>query len=328
MADGVVIPLDVDDTRAKAKVRGLKRDAEQAGRAYGKASTQAGRVGGPAGGVLARGLGGFEQGALAGTIGLGLTGTGVAMNAFLARDAERVSMAKAREVRAQERDGQARTVMERRDQLAAGGINFLGAARRIISRGTSQSDIGAAMKTGARYGLSTSQVMDAIDVSQTTGVRELDLNQAIATGFWDSAASAAADIQKYNGLQNALAATQHMSSDEASAAIDRTLTDKRSRSLSRAGSAMNPVAEAQLGALMSGDTADALGRQARDQLNPGAKLAAEAAQRTMDSVNQLRAAADAQSTVAALLSEMGRIVGLSEGSAARQLAVGAQAAAE
>jgi hypothetical protein len=328
VADGVVIPLDVDDTRAKAKVQNLKREAAQAGKAYGQAGAQAARVGGAGGGLLARGLGGFNQGWQAGAVGLGLTAAGVGLNAFMARDAERVSLAKAREARAQERDAQARTVMERRDQLAAGGVSFLGAARRIVSRGIGQSEINAARSTGRRYGLSTEQQLESIEVSQTTGVSNLEIQQAIATGFWSSAEGAAKDIQRFNGLQNAIAATQSMTNEQASAAIDRTLTSRVGKNLARAGSAMNPVAEAQMAALTSGETADALSRQANDQLNPGARLAAEAAQKAMDTVNQLRAAADAQSTMAALLSEMGRVVGVSEGSASRQLAVAGAAASE
>jgi hypothetical protein len=219
--------------------------------------------------------------------------------------------------------------MKSKDDLAAGGLNFLGAARRIISSGADKNRVQGAISGGKRAGLGAAESLASMEASDATGVSMQDIQTGIATGQMGTDPMAVAqNIQKYNGLHNALAATLNVSTEEAGAMVSRTLTDVRSGKLNRAGSAMSPVEQAQLDALMGGDTASALERQAKDTLNPGAKLAADAAQKMMDSVAQLRAAADAQSTVGALLAEMGRVVGLSDGAATRQLEVGAKAAAE
>jgi hypothetical protein len=330
MSDGIVIPLDVDDTKAKGKIARLKNDAAQAGKAYGQAGSQMARMGGPAGGALGRSIGGFQQGAGAGVLGLGLAGGGALLSAFLQRDGERMTMAKDREARIQARAADARSVMKSKDDLAAGGLNFLGAARRIISSGADKNRVRGAISGGKRAGLGAAESLASMEASDATGVSMQDIQTGIATGQMGTDPMAVAqNIQKYNGLHNALAATAGVSVDEAGSMINRTLTDARSGNLSRAGSAMTPVELAQLDALLEkGDTARVLERQAKDTLNPGAKLAADAAQKMMDSVAQLRAAADAQSTVGALLAEMGRVVGLSDGAATRQLEVGAKAAAE
>jgi hypothetical protein len=329
MSDGVVIPLDVDDSRAKAKVARLKKDAGQAGKAFGQAGAQAARVGGAAGGALGRSLGGFSQGLGAGALGLGLTGGGMLLSAFLQRDGERMTMAKDREARIQARATDARSVMKSKDDLAAGGLNFLGAARRIISSGADKNRVAGAIRGGKSLGMGAAESLASMEAADATGVSMQDIQTGIATGqMGTDPMKVAQTIQKFNGLHNALAATMNVSPEAAGDMINRTLTDARSGKLARAGSAMTPVEQAQLDALMSGDTARVLENQAKDTLNPGAKLAAEASQKMMDSVNQLRAAADAQSTVGALLAEMGRVVGLSGGSAARQLAVGAAAASE
>jgi hypothetical protein len=330
MSDGVVIPLDVDDTRAKAKVARLKRDAGQAGKAFGQAGAQAARVGGAAGGALGRSLGGFSQGMGAGAIGLGLTGGGMLLSAFLQRDGERMTLAKDRESRIQARAADARSVMKSRDDLAAGGLNFLGAARRIISSGADKNRVRSAVSGGKSMGMGAAESLASMEAADATGVSMQDIQTGIATGqMGTDPMKVAQSIQKFNGLHNALAATMNVSPEAAGSMISRTLTDARRGNLARAGSAMSPVEQEMLDALLErGDTARVLESQAKDTLNPGAKLAATAAQKMMDSVNQLRAAADAQSTVGALLAEMGRVVGLSDGSASRQLAVGAAAASE
>lgn len=329
MSDGIVIPLDVDDSRAKGKIARLKNDAAQAGKAYGQAGSQMARMGGPAGGALGRSIGGFQQGIGAGAVGLGMAGGGMLLSAFLQRDGERMAMAKDREARIQARAADARTVMKSKDDLAAGGLNFLSVARRIISNGTDRNSINDAVNGGKRMGMGFGDSIASLEAADKTGVSMNDIQLGIATGqLGDDPMQVAASIQKYNGLTNAIAATANISTDEASAKIDRTLTNAKSKNLAGAGAAMSSVEQAAYDALENGDTARVLGQQAKDTLNPGAKLAAEAAQKMMDSVNQLRAAADAQSTVGALLAEMGRVVGLSDGSAARQLAVGAQAASE
>jgi hypothetical protein len=329
MSDGVVIPLDVDDTRAKGKIAKLKADAASAGKAYGQAGAQMARVGGPAGGALGRSIGGFQQGVGAGALGLGMAGGGMLLSAFLQRDGERMTMAKDREARIQARASDARSVMKSKDDLAAGGLNFLGAARRIISSGTDKNRVAGAIRGGKSVGMSAADSLASMEAADATGVSMQDIQTGIATGQMGTDPMAVAqNIQKNNGLHNALAATMNISPDAAGDMISRTLTDARSGRLARAGGAMSPVEQAQLDALMGGDTARVLENQAKDTLNPGAKLAADAAQKAMDTVNQLSAAAASQSALGGILAEMGRVIGLSDGSASRQLAVGAQASAE
>jgi hypothetical protein len=305
----------------------VKKEAADAGRSFGNAASQASRIGGPAGGALGRSIGGFSQGFGAGALGLGLAGGGMLLNAFLQRDAERVSRAKDSEARSQARAGVAQTAMERADQRAAGGMQFMGAARRIISRGTDSNAVRQSLKGGSKYGLNTGESLTAMDAAQRLGVSELDVQMGMATGLvGDNAEEVANNIQKFNGLNNAVQALQGMTARAANDAIDRTLTDRRSGALSQAGAAMNPVMESQLQDLFSGKTADAMQRQAWKEMNPLADLSSKAAMEAQKTVEQLRAAADAQGTIAALLAEMGRVVGLSEGSASRQFAEGANAA--
>lgn len=329
MSDGIVIPIDGDDTRIRGKLKRVKKESAEAGRAFGSAQSQAARVGGPAGGAIGRAIGGFQQGSGAGVLGLGLAGAGALLSSFLQRDGERMTMARDREARSQARAADARSVMKAKDDLAAGGLNFLGAARRIISSGADKNRVQGAISGGKRAGLGAAESLASMEASDATGVSMQDIQTGIATGQMGTDPMAVAqNIQKYNGLHNALAATLNVSTEEAGAMVSRTLTDVRSGKLARAGSALSPVEQAQLDALMGGETARVLEGQAKDTLNPGARLAAEASQRAMNTMNQLQAAAAEQSALGALLAEMGRVVGLSDGSATRQLAVGAAAAAE
>lgn len=329
MSDGIVIPIDGDDTKIRGKLARVKREAAGAGRAFGQAGAQAARVGGPAGGALGRGVGGFSQGMGAGFLGLGLAGGGMLLSSFLQRDGERQTMAREREARNQSRAADARSVMKAKDDLAAGGINFLGAARRIISRGEDPGLLRHKIGVGKNYGLSMAESLSAVDFAQTNGADSGAVMLGMATGVLGSTpAEVGANIQKFNGVQNAVAALGNMSLDQAGAVIDRVHNDPRSKNIARAGSAMTPVEQAQMDALMGGDTARVLEGQARDTLDPGRKLMLDASQKAMDTMNQLRAAAESQSGLAAVLAEMGRVVGLSDGSSARKLAVGATAASE
>jgi hypothetical protein len=329
MSDGVMIPLDVDDTRAQRKVQKLKKDAREAGKGFGQAQAQAARLGGPAGGALGRSVGGFQQGTGAGLVGLGLTAVGMGLNAFLQRDAERVNLAREREQRTQAADARARTVLERREASAAGGMQFMDLGRRLIAKGVDRNAIASTIRSGRAFGLNAKDSLMAAEVSEKTGVSYFELQKGMATGLLGGdASSVAATMQKFGGLTNALMATQGVGRDEALQMQGRILSDPRGKNLASAGSAMTPVEQRMLDDLMGGETARVMTAKANDELTPGARPAAEAGRAAMDTMNQLRAAADAQGTIAARLAEMGRVVGLSEGSAARKLANGAQAAQE
>lgn len=323
MADGINIPIDGDDTKIRGKLRRIKSESASAGRAFGQAQAQAARLGGPAGGALGRGVGGFQGGLAAGAIGLGATAVGLGLNALMDRDAGRIRVAQAAERRRQDESATARTVMDARDRIAAGGMQWQGAARRLISSGVGRNAVAANRATGERYGLSEEQILSTMEVSRESGVSTLDISQALATGYWNDPGKAAEDLRRFNGLSGALSATRRMSPGDADATIDRMLTDPRMRNVNAAGAAGNPVARAELDALTSGDTARVLRNQAADTLNPGPRLAAEAAAKAFETVTQLQAAAAAQSALGALLSEMGRVVGMGDGSAARALAEGA-----
>ncbi len=329
MSEGVTIPLDVDDTRARGKVARLKRDAADAGREYGRAGSQAARIGGVAGGALGRSLGGFAQGGAAGLIGLGATAAGLGLNAFLQRNTERITEAVARETRQQGREAIQRTVMDRNDARAAGGVKFASVARRIVSGGYDRGTVRNALATGTDYGLTTTESLDTLELSKRTGVDQHDVQVGLASGrLGDSPEEVAKNIRKFNGLHNAVMAIQNVNSAEATEMIQKTTEVGRGQNIARATSGMNPVSESQLADLMSGKTADAVARQAKDELNPAAKLMEQASQVLMDNVRNLQAAANAESTLAGILKEMGRVVGLSEGSASRALKVGGDAASE
>jgi hypothetical protein len=326
MSDGITIPIDGDDTKIRGKLARVKREAAGAGKAFGQAGAQAARVGGAAGGALGRGIGGFSQGGAAGFLGLGLAGGGMLLSAFLQRDGERQTLARERESRNQGRAADARSVMKAKDDLAAGGLNFLGAARRIISRGN-LGKVGKTVGRGQSYGMNTMQSLGALEASESTGVGTEDIFAGMATGLiGESPSEVAGNIQKFNGLNNAVSALTGKSLDEAQQFVDNAALG--GLKMKRASGAMVDVEMTQLTALLGGETARVMENQARDTLDPGRKLMLDASQKMMDSVNLQRAAADAQSGVAAMLAEMGRVVGLSEGSAARKLAVGAEAAAE
>jgi hypothetical protein len=330
MSEGIVIPIDGDTSKIDGKLRKVKKDSAAAGKAFGQAGSQAARFGGAGGGAMGRALGGFQQGGAAGVLGLGLTGAGVALNAFLQRDAERVAAAKAAVVRGQERDARAREASDRMDQLKAGGLAYAQRISRMAFLGGSTNTLKGYTSMAGDYGLTPEQGLDIYDAAnENQGVDPNDIALGMATGvLGGSAKDVAQNIQKFNGLRNAIAANANMTTDQADAALESFRENPLALAAANANRAMNPVENAKIEALVSGETTRVLNAQAADMLNPGARLAAEASRKSMETVAQMQAAADSQSTVAALLAEMGRVIGMSEGSASRQLGVGAKASAE
>lgn len=323
--EGITIPLDVDDTQAKGKVARLKRDAAAAGREYGRAGAQAARIGGAAGGIAGRALGGFAQGGAAGALGLGLTVAGAGLAGFLARDREGVSAAVNRTIRQQGEAANFRTAQEKRDQVAAGGLSFAQRIRRANTYGASNATLEGFTKLATEAGLTSVEGLDIFEAAnKNQGVDPSDIARAMRTGVFGSAEEAASAIKKNNGLNNAVAAAANMTPEQAGFTIERQEADIGMRNIGKAAAAMNPVAEQQIKDLLGGETARALRNVADDTLHPEKKLMIQAAQAANDSMEKLRAAADAQGTIAALLGEAGRVIGMSEGSAARALANGAQ----
>lgn len=328
MADGVVIPLDVDDIKARTKVAKLKRDAADAGREYGRAGSQAARLGGPGGGILGRALGGFNQSGTAGGVGLSLAALGLGVNAYLARDRERMEMAVLRETRQQGKEAIQRTVMERSDARSSHGTSFAGAARRMVSRGRSYFDISDMMTEGSGYGLTTAETLSVMDEAEPRG-NSRAIMLGMATGLiGDTPSEVAGNIRKFNGLNNAIAAMNNMSTEEASESVDRAVTTREAKNIARGTAGMNPVSESQFFDLISGRTGDAIARTAADELDPGAKLMAEAAHAADDVTRQLLAAAEKQGAFAVLLTEASHALGLGEGSARQKLGRNASASSE
>ena len=315
------ISMGMDDSAAQAKVQKLKRDAQQAGRAFGNASSQAARIGGAAGGALGRGLGGFQQGMGAGALGLGLTIGGAAVNGFLARDAARVELSKSRMGRIQEVEADARQAIKQRDSTAlTGGQAFAGKLRKLIAGGAQDSTLRMAQKNASEWGLSSDMGLDILSAAQDThGTNPSDIAQLMATGSYGSAGEAAAAIKKSGSARNAWALEAQLTPEQADYSLERMRADPRMKNLGNFDSAANELQNHMMYLALSGESARVARAAAGDQMRPEVKLMVEAAQRASDTVRQLTAAAESQSTLAALLAEMGRVVGLSAGGAARQL---------
>lgn len=327
MSDGLVIPIDGDDTRIRGKLARVKKEAAEAAKKWREGVGTAARVGGPAGGVIGRAFGGFGQSSAMGYAGLSLTAAGLGLNSFLQRDAERVNAARSREQAVQGRDAQARTVLDRREASAADGMSFVQSLRAASFRGGSLNTIRGYTKMANEFGLTTTQGLEIYDAaSQFQGVNPEDIAKGLITGVMGtSAKDVAGQIQKFGGLTNALAATQNMTTAQAQSSLDNLVGNPLAIAAAEASGAMNPALDRQLQDLISGETARVMRGKANDELNPAARLAQEASQKVMDTVNQLTAAANAQSSVAALLSEIGRVIGLSEGSASRAVTTFADA---
>ena len=316
------ISFDADTAKAEAKLKALKRSAERTGQSFGaaQAGALAGRFGGPAGGVASRFLGG-------GALGMGMAAAGFGVNAFLAADERRVQMAREAAARQSSRDATARSVLEKTDARAAGGVSQAGSAMRMIALGTDKSRRKTALATGSKYGLTTEQTYAAMEAARRSGVSELDIMLGVGLAG-DTPEQVAQNILANNGLQNAIASSMQLTGDEASAALDRRLTDPRARNVARATSGRNVVAESQMDDLTSGRTADAIKRDVWAEMNPAAVAMGEASVKAQETLSALQAAASAQGLVAGALAEVGRLLGISQGSASRQLAEGATAVAE
>jgi len=320
MADPVYIEFDGDTTKATRKLKTLEGDAKRAGSQFGKASSQAGRIGGAGGGMLGRGLGGFEQGTAAGFIGLGLAGVGVGINGFLRRDAEQVSAARMAVENRQKVEAGARTAVDRLHGVAAGGLAYAGKISRALTGGMSREGLAGYTKMASSLGLTSTEGIDIFEATKAySGVAPTDIGRAMRTGLFGNADEAAKAIQQSGGLNNAIAIAGQMTPEQAGAVVTGQDSDPMFQAIGRARSANNPVENSQIDSLLSGATADVLEGNARDTLNPLAKIMGDAARQSMNVLEGMQAAAAAQSTFAGIMAEAGRLVGMSEGSEARKL---------
>jgi len=324
MSDGIVIPLDVDDRSARTKVARLKKDAAAAGRAYAQAGAVASRMGGPAGGFIGRATGGFAMGAGAGWAGLGMASGGLLLSGFLRNADARAEAARASVERQHARDVMSRNVMDRVEARKAGAVGMASLARRIIARGDDQNRVAGALSTGARYGLNLEQSLGAMEAAGEHGLSTLDVAIGSATGFLgDNPSEVAGNIAKFNGLQNAVGALAHVSSDVAGDMIGRTIMSAESRNVARATSGRMPVESSQWSDLLSGATADAVARGTLNEMNPGAKLAYEAGLEAQKRIEILKAMAESEDKMAYYMREIGLLFG-GQGSHTRRYMEGAQ----
>ena len=147
--------------------------------------------------------------------------------------------------------------------------------------------------------------------------RQDEVMLAMGTGVFKDAASAAEAVLANNGVANAVAAATGSTYGEAWARIDRSRDNPAFQQIRRAAVAENRVAESQIEDLVAGRTASVKEQNAAEQMDPLAKLAGAAGREAQKTMEILQAAAKSQGTLAGVLAEMGRVVGMGNGSANR-----------
>lgn len=266
-------------------------------------------MGGPAGSVFTRGLGGFAGGMGWGMAGAGLLAAGMGVRAFFEGDRQRVAAAVAREQRTIDRETTGRTIAERVQARAAGGLKFAGSLTRIIARGRTDQ-IPDIVAGGKRYGLSPERSLSAMDAADRFKVDPLMLMEGLESGLLgDSPEGVAKKIRASNGLDNAVAAEMGVGRKEARTMIDRVSQSGFAQNIRNAQTAMAPVEEDQMFSLLNNETAAALSQTAQDAMDPAAKLARDAMEKFRNAERLLRAAADEQGAIASLFATFGEVMG-------------------
>jgi hypothetical protein len=310
MAD-TVITFDANTKQAEAKLKSLKRQADQTGKTFGaaQAGAIAGRMGGPGGALAARFIGG-------GPIGAGMAVAGMGLSSILAADARRVDAAKAREEGRLRMDQARADGAKGRQSLNAGALSSQSVVRRLTTRGMAgleyQPD-----ELARRRGISAFTAAEALVVGQDTGVSADQIAWLMSTGEFDSPAEAASAIKSGNGIVGALSLKRGISPDEANAQLDATMTPE-AQAVGRAASSDVGLFNQQLGALRGGAAATALQSQVSQTLNPEQASLDAARQEIERNITVLLAAAEAQGKLAATFQILGRAIGLGAGSAGQQ----------
>jgi hypothetical protein len=320
MAD-MVISVDGDTSAVDRKLEKTKQKAQQAGKAFGQAQSQASRVGGAGGGAVGRAIGGFQQGMGAGFLGLGLAAGGAVIAGAMQRDREGVDAARAQVQTLQSQRARERQAQTSNERLAAGGARYSGVMRRAGFRGDTQGTLKGYTDMATSWGLTTGQGLDIYEASnETKGVDPNDIAKGLASGvLGDNAAQVAQAIKKSGGLVNAVAKSQKISKKQAEYGLEQMRGNNLSLEAGNIDIAGNSVAESQLKSAISGESSRVLRQDANETLNPLIKLNADAARAALDTMEQLTAAAKAQGTMAALLQEAGRVIGMGEGSESRKV---------
>ena len=334
--------------KMRGELDGLKRSADSAGKSIAHTGQALGRVGGAAGGVLGRATGGFSQGLGAGAGGVAAAGVGLAVTMLQASSERAMEAARSRTQWRQQAEAMQEQAREQVRQRQAGGASYIDVMRRLIGGGMSMDDVRGGLKQATAYGLTSEEGLAAIEAAQqipqavdqkTRDTYQLDPNGpqmsdeqlaafqrkrrqdevmlAMGTGVFKDASSAAAAVLANNGVANAVAAETGSTYDEAWARIDRSRDNPAFQQIRRAAVAENRVAESQVEDLVTGRTAAVKEQNAAEQMDPLAKLAGAAGREAQRTMEILQAAAKSQGTLAGVLAEMGRVVGMGNGSAAR-----------
>lgn len=312
--------------KMRGELDGLKRSADSAGKSIAQAGQAVGRVGGAAGGLVGRVAGGFGQGLGAGAVGVAAAGVGLGVTMLQASSERAMEAARSRTQWRQQAEAMQEQAREQVRQRQAGGASYIDVMRRLIGGGMSMGDVRGGLKQATAYGLTSEEGLAAIEAAQQIPQaadkeqrkrRQDEVMLAMGTGVFKDASSAAAAVLANNGVANAVAAETGSTYDEAWARIDRSRDNPAFQQIRRAAVAENRVAESQVEDLVTGRTAAVKEQNAAEQMDPLAKLAGAAGREAQRTMEILQAAAKSQGTLAGVLAEMGRVVGMGNGSAAR-----------
>jgi hypothetical protein len=313
MSEGVVIPLDVDDTKARSKVQRLKQQTQAAGREYAhaaQAGSLAARMGGPMGGLIGRATGGFAMGGAAGAAGAAIAAAAFVGNIVMQANSRHVEMARGRQEYLNQVEQTNRGALLSRRQFEAGSKSVVPTLRRLASSyakdpmglAGAQADIA---NVSAGSGVSATEAADAMLEARAARVSATDTARLVGTGEFN--ASEAADaLRKFGSPERAFAAKMRVSVDDASASL------AASGRVNQGGGVA--VQEAQFNNVISGRTATAQAEMDAETLNPEA-AAKEKMRTAIEAVTRtLKVAAAAQMDCVKDFQDLKMYLGMGDGS--------------
>ena len=327
--------------KMRGELDGLKRSADSAGKSIAHTGQALGRVGGAAGGILGRATGGFGQGLGAGAVGVAAAGVGLGVTMLQASSERAMDAARSRTQWRHQAEALQEQAREQVRQRQAGGKSYIQTMRRMLNVGMSMDSIRSGLEQATSYGLTSEEGLAAMeaakdyqaprpvgmtpkDASVADKASRGDIMLAMSTGLWSDANSAAEAVRANNGVANAVDAAKGTPRPEGVTAAEADDTvyftnkyHKDLRQINRANVAENRVSASQIEDLVSGRTATVLEQNAAEQMDPLAKLVGAAGREAMRVMETLQAAAKAQGAMVGVLTEMGRVVGMGNGSASR-----------
>lgn len=293
MSDGVIIPLDVDDAKAKAKFYKLKKQAGDVGKALNAAQvgSVAARMGG-GGGAIGRALGGFSIGAGMGFAGAGLAASGMLLSRAMNVEAGNTARAQAGVKRVHDSEDMMRRISDKRATLEAGGLSFAGKIARATYRKESVTGVG---QRGADFGLTPDQMLD-VNAAAMPGASSTDVAKGLATGMiGNSADEVAKNIKKSGGLFRALAVATKVSPKQAESDYASFMSNPVTKNAMAANVASGLSQQTQINALATGKTTAAVMASESDKMNPEKREREEAYRAARRVADLLDAAAKEQS---------------------------------